>query len=121
MGLWDRGTVRRWTVRRCGGGTRLELAGGDTCAMVVVLVCMVVVLLPGIAGLFGAEFRTDLVPGRFSTANVLTLKSNQKPEHPRPATPRASGAAPTFGVRLQPIYGLLSAVRSLRFYRLMAS
>jgi len=63
MGPWDRETVRRWTVRRCGSGTRLELAGGDTCAMVVVLVCMVVGLFPGIAGLFGAGFRTDFVPG----------------------------------------------------------
>ena len=53
------------TVGRCKGETGLEVAGGEGCAAVLVLGCMVVGLLPGIAGLFGAGFRTDFVPGEF--------------------------------------------------------
>ena len=68
----------RWigeTVRRRGGGTGLELAGGESCAAVVVFGCMVVGLLPGIAGFFGAGFRTNLVLGELfgsSFREVLT-------------------------------------------------
>ena len=52
-------------MRRWGGGAGLEIAGGENCAAVVVLGCMVVGLLPGIAGFYGAGFRTDFVPGEF--------------------------------------------------------
>ena len=69
MGPWDRSvgeTARRWTVDGgWGGGAGLEVAGGEGCAAVLVLGCMVVGLFPGIAGLLGAGFRTDFVLREF--------------------------------------------------------
>ena len=62
-------------MRRWGVGAGLEVAGGEGCAAVVVLGCMVVGLFPGIAGFFGSGFRTDFVPGEFfgsSFREVLT-------------------------------------------------
>ncbi len=63
MGPWDRETVDGETVKRCGGGMGLEVAGGEGCAAVLVLGCMVVGLFTWYSRTFWGGIPDRLGPG----------------------------------------------------------